>query len=232
MSVPQRPSFNDIPDPIGDTRADLPGLQALARGLSPNVPDRAQTERRRRAALVLSLVWLLAHLAAVGVRHDLSALPLAYLASQVGAPLLLAAASLHVATRPARSGLGSRRFWVAALTLGGLLSLWGLALLAPPPYPPPHEPRPWLAALVCSELMLAWMSAPLFAAAVALRGAFAATPVWRSALVGASVGSLSGATLNLHCANVAPWHLVLAHGVPIALASSFGALVVGRWLRA
>jgi hypothetical protein len=188
--------------------------------------------RRRSGALMLSLAWLASHLAVFGVRHDLGELSLGYLASQLGAPLLLAIASLYVATRPGRWGLGSPWHWVVLLAVAGPLSFGVLGLVMPPPHALAESAHPWLTALVCSDIMLAWMSVPLFSAAVALRAAFAATPVWRSALVGASVGLLSGVTINLHCPNMQPSHLALGHGVPVVLAALFGAFVVTRWLRA
>jgi hypothetical protein len=228
--VPPSPSFNDIPDPLGSTAGDMSPLPALIQRMA-DVPDREAVQRRRRAALVLSLGWLASHLAVFGVRHDLRDLPPAYLASHLGAPLLLALASLYVATRPGRWGLGPPRLWVAALALGGPLSFWVLGAITPSPRPSLPDAEPWLGALVCSDLMLVWMSVPLFAAAVALRRAFAATALWRSALVGAAVGLLSGASINLHCAKVEPFHLVIGHGVPIALGSLLGAFVVRHWLR-
>ena len=228
--MPRSPSFTDIPDPLGATPGDVPPLPALLQHLA-EVPDREQVHRRRRAGLVLSLGWLACHLAVFGVRHDLHELPPAYLASHIGAPLALALTSLYVATRPGQWGLGPSRHWVAALVLGGPISFWVLGALTPAPRPSIPDAEPWLGALMCSDLMLVWMSVPLFAAAVALRRAFAATAVWRSALVGASIGLLSGATINLHCANVEPYHLVLGHGVPIALGSLLGALVVKHWLQ-
>jgi hypothetical protein len=231
MTVPRSPSFTDIPDPVGATAGESPSLPDLVRRLATDAPDREQTRRRRRAALVLSLGWLGSHLAVFGLRHDLRQLPPAYLASHVGVPLVLALASLYVATRPGRWGLGWPALWVGALALGGPLSFWVLGAITPAPRLSVHDAKPWLGALVCSDLMLVWMSVPLFAAAVALRGAFVTTAVWRSALVGASVGLASGVTINLHCANVEPFHLVLGHGVPIALASLLGAFVVRHWLR-
>jgi hypothetical protein len=226
------PRLDIIPDPLGATSAELPRLPPVGARLATAAPDRAEMRRRRRAALVLSVAWLTGHLSVFGVRHDFRELPVAYLAVQLGAPLVLAVASLIIATRPGRSGLGTRRLWVLLFAVGGPLSFGVLGLALAPPRAPSGDPHPWLAALLCSDIMLAWMSAPLFAAAFALRSAFAAAPVGRSALVGASVGLFSGVTINLHCSNVQPWHLALGHGLPIVLASLFGALVVTRWLRA
>jgi hypothetical protein len=229
---PSEDPFATVPDPLGTAAAVAPALPRLSLALARSAPDRAQMRRRRRCALVLSLAWLTSHVAVFGLRHDLGQLPLAYLSSQVGAPLLLAFASIYVATRPGRLGLGSRLGWIAALAIGGPLSFWLIGALVPLPHAAPPEARPWLGALLCSDVMLAWMSAPLFFAAVALRGTFAAATIWRSALVGAAVGLFSGGAINLHCDNILPFHLVVGHGAPVVAAALFGAFVMVRWVRA
>jgi hypothetical protein len=230
VTVPRSPSFTDIPDPLQAT-GDLPAVPGVVQRRAAGVPDREQMLWRRRAALVSSLCWLSTHLVVFGLRHDFRQLPPAYLGSHIGAPLVLALASLYVATRPGRWGLGPPRLWVATLALGGPLTFWVLGAITPSEGPSVHDAQPWLGALVCSDLMLLWMSVPLFAAAVALRRAFAATALWRSALVGSSIGLASGVTINLHCANVEPFHLVIGHGLPIALAALLGAFVVRHWLQ-
>jgi hypothetical protein len=189
-------------------------------------------QTRRRSAALLGSAWFACQLAAFGFRHDLSELPAAYLAAQVGLPLVLALGSLYVATRPGRFGLGTSFIGVALLALLGPLAFWATSAITPPAHPMPSDAQPWLRALVCSKVMLAWMTAPLVAAVLALRGAFAASAVWRSALVAASVGLVSGATLNLHCPNVHPFHMAVGHGLPIILVTMFGAFVLTRWVRA
>jgi len=225
------PTFPDIPDPLSTAGPELARLaEPLRRGFSG--PDRKQVRRRRAAALLLSLGWLATHLLVFGVRNDLDALPAAYLVSHVGAPLVLGLAAAWLALRPGRVGLGPPRVWAVALTLGGPLSFGLLGAISSSASLPAPDAQPWLSALLCSDLMLVWMSVPLFAAALALRGAFAASAVWRSALVGTSIGLLSGVTINLHCENSEAFHLVVGHGVPVALASLLGAFVVRHWLRA
>lgn len=226
--------LDEIPDPASEPTAQplrLPALPALPHRLTERAPDRLQMQRRRRNALVLSGGWLLSHLAVFGLRQDLRQLSSTYLLAQVGLPFALASASLYVATRPGRLGLGLSWAVVATLAVLGPVSFWVAGVLTPVPYATTADNQPWLGALVCSDIMLAWMSAPLFAAAFALRGAFAAAAVWRSALVGASVGLLSGVTINLHCSNVHPFHLAVGHGVPVVLGCIIGAFVVTRWVR-
>jgi hypothetical protein len=49
--------------------------------------------------------------------------------------------------------------------------------------------------------------------------------------VGGAVGLCAGATINLHCPNVAHAHVLVGHGVPVVVATLLGALVVSRWAR-
>jgi hypothetical protein len=85
---------------------------------------------------------------------------------------------------------------------------------------------------VCLDLTLAWVGVPLAAAAFSLQRAFPTAAGWKSALVGAACGLFCGATMNLHCPNVDPSHVSLAHGVPVLIASVVGALALVRFTRA
>jgi hypothetical protein len=223
--------LDEIPDPAHEPAGQPLRLPALPHELTEQAPDRRQIRRRRRNACLLSGGWLLTHLAVFGLRRDLHQLPSGYVLAQVWLPLALALASLYVATRPGRLGLGVNWAVIATLAVLGPLTFWITGLATPMPYAATADTQPWLGALVCSDIMLAWMSAPLFAAAFALRGAFAAAASWRSALVGAGVGLFSGVTINLHCPNVHPFHLAIGHGVPVVLGSLLGAFVVTRWVR-
>jgi ABC-type uncharacterized transport system permease subunit len=73
---------------------------------------------------------------------------------------------------------------------------------------------------------------PLLLAALVLRRAFPSATLWRSSLVGAAVGLLCGAAINLHCANVHAAHMLAGHGVPVVLATLLGGLILARWARA
>jgi hypothetical protein len=180
----------------------------------------------------MSALWLVAHLSVYGLRGDLQHLPPPYLALQVGLPALLGALSLWLALAPGRLGLGLRVPVLAALAVLGPLSFWLLAAGVPAPYAESPLANFWLSSLLCLDLTLAWAAAPLLLAALVLRRAFPSAALWRSALVGAAVGLSCGAAINLHCPSVNQAHLLAGHGVPIALATLLGGLVVSRWSRA
>jgi len=180
----------------------------------------------------VSVVWLCTHLAVYGVRHDFERLPLEYVALQIALPALLGAGSLLLAMAPGKLGLGLGALIVTSLAVLGPLSFWLFAIGLRPPSPVASGGNFWLTSLVCLDLTLAWAAAPLLLAAWTLRRAFAAGAGWRSTLLGAAIGLLSGAAINLHCPNVDRAHLLVGHGVPIIVAALVGGLVVSRWARA
>ena len=105
-----------------------------------------------------------------------------------------------------------------------------IALGAPIPRAP--EPGTLIDTVLCFDITVAWVAVPLLCAAITLRGAFAAGARWRSALVGAGIGLFAGATMNLHCPNVAPAHMLLGHGLAVVVAAAIGALALALRARA
>jgi len=186
----------------------------------------------RLAALTASSVWLLIHLAIYGVRIDIHELPELYVVVQVALPFMLAAASLSVAMSSGKLGLGSRIGLVTRLSILGPLAFCLIAIGAPSPYVPAPGAASLLGSLVCFDITVAWTAVPLACAALALSGAFASGARWRSALLGAAVGLFAAATMNLHCSNVAPLHVVLGHGLPVIVATVLGAIALGHRTRA
>jgi hypothetical protein len=230
--------LKEIPDPLGDPARTLSAPSPSARpppvdAARPQLPapDRFQSARQRRRTMLVCISWWLGQLALWGVRPDLPSLSTGYLVLLVVLPALMAAVCSIAALAPGRLGLGASRSLLVSLAAASPLAFWLVAFTAPAPVGLATTRSPLEAALVCSGLLLGWMSVPLWATTRALRGAFAASAAWRSALGALSVGLCAAATLNLHCANSDRWHIALAHGTPIALAALGGAFVLTRWLR-
>lgn len=219
-------SFGDIPDPLSPPKAPVPPLRLPELDASP---ERAQVRTRRIAALVGSFAWLVVHLTVLGIRRDLGALPPLYSLAQIFLPFVVAVLSLFVALGSGKLGLGMKVGWVSALAILGPASFVLIAFGAPVPGEVPAGVATLLGIFVCFDITVAWAGVPLLLAALTLRGAFAASAVWRSALVGAGAGLFAGATMNLHCPNVAPMHMLFGHGFPVILATLAGAwLLVSR----
>jgi hypothetical protein len=185
---------------------------------------------RRLAALVGGLAWLGVHLAVYGVRTDLTGLPLTYAVAQIVLPISLATGSLFVALGRGKLGLGLKSGLIRSLAVLGPVSFCVIALGAPVPRTP--EANTLLDALLCFDITIACVAVPLLCAAITLLGSFATAARWRSALVGAGIGLFAGATMNLHCPNVAPAHVLLGHGLPVIVAALLGAFVLALRTRA
>jgi hypothetical protein len=224
--------LKDIPDPVSPEGPGNEGSDRLRRTL-PAAPTRSTARRRRMVAVGVSVAWLVCHLATFGIRQDMTELPTGYVAAQVGLPILFGASCLVVALAPGRLGLGIGIGVVGTMAVLGPLSFWLLALGVPVPHAPGPSPFGfWMGSLLCLDITLAWAAAPLLLLALSLRRSFVAHATGRSALVGAALGLLSGAAINLHCSNVDPWHMAVGHGVPVLLAALLGAFLVVRWARA
>jgi hypothetical protein len=226
-SDPQLAPFGEIPDPLPAAKARPAALRLP--DLVPS-PDRASARRRRLLALVGSFGWIGGHLAIFGIRRDLDELPPLYTIAQVLLPFAVAILALAVALGSGRLGLGVRVGVVSALAILGP-ALFALTAVGAPV--PGEVPVATLVGIfICFDITAAWAAVPLLFAALSLRGAFAAAAMWRSALLGAGAGLFAGATMNLHCQNVAPFHMVLGHGLPVILAALTGALLLTLRTRA
>ncbi len=222
-------AFDAIPDPARQAApaggsAPLPRLELA--------PTRRKVRSWRVAALLLSVTWLAANLGVYGLRGDLVTLSAGYIAAQIVLPFGLGLLALLVALLPGRSGLGLS---VAVVSATALLAPLLFALIvygAPPPRVAKPGETSWLSAAVCFDITLAWAAVPLLFLALALRRAFPVAAVWRSALLGVAAGLFAAGVMNLHCANVARFHLTFGHVVPALLAALVAAVLVRRAARA
>ena len=221
--------FAEIPDPGAELPSLSPALRVPELGASP---ARDTVRKRRQAAFAGSAAWLSTHLAVYGVRSDLHGLSLLYVAAQILLPVLVASASLFAALSYGKLGLGSKIGLISALVLLGPLAFCLIAFGAPIPHATAADDSSLLGILVCFDITVAWTAVPLLCAALTLPGAFATGVRWRSALVGAGIGLFAGATMNLHCPNAAPLHVLTGHGLPVIVATILGALLLAYRTRA
>jgi hypothetical protein len=226
--------LQEIPDPVRDAPRALESPQPSVPpplGKEIRASTRGESARQRRRTVLVCASWWLGQLFLWGVRPDLPSLSWGYLLLLVVLPAVVAALCSYAALAPGRLGLGASRSLLVLLAAASPLAFSLVAFTAPAPAGLGTARSALEAALVCIGLLLGWMSVPLLATTRALRGAFAASAGWRSALAALSVGLCAAATLNLHCANSDRWHIALAHGAPIALAALGGAFVLTRWLQ-
>ena len=215
--------FGNVPDPLSAATAPTAPLRPHELGASP---ARTLVQKRRRAALIGSVAWVGVHLAVFGIRGDIAELPFVYVAAQVLLPFALAVLALVVALGRGRLGLGVRLGLVSAFAVLGPASFALIAAGSQVPGELPAGAATPIGILLCFDITFAWAAVPLVLCALTLRGAFAAATRWRSALVGAGAGLFAGATMNLHCPNLAPLHMLFGHGLPVVLATLGGAFLL------
>jgi hypothetical protein len=216
------PDFEDIPDITaprpGPRRAPDVGPWQRVHGAPLT---RREVEHRKRLALVVSVVWIAVQFFAFGVRGDLSRLPWAYLFMLCVAPMSAGFIAVALAVRGGSFGLGTRTALVSALAVLGPLSFMVSGFLMPVPYAN-GEIGDLSFGAYCLNCTVAWALLPIVAAGLALRGAFAASSVWRSALLGAGCGLIAAGLFTLHCPVVGKWHIAIAHGSAVLISAIIG----------
>jgi hypothetical protein len=209
------------PPPSTTLLAHIAKMQAVR----PSVPA--------RSLLIVALVaWIYPAwaLTALPLRHDLGALPIAWVVG-VGA-LWLAGFILPLtfAIQPRTGHVvpdGERAFWTACLTAAVLIG--ASLLLGVETFGSRRVSIPGSAALLrasrgCATTGLR-VSVPVIVAGTLALRRVAILDSWRlGAAVGVAGGSLAGLTLHLGCPNGHPAHVALAHGGGVVIGAVVGAL--------
>lgn len=216
------PVFDDIPDlpPTATRTGRTPDVGRWQR-VHGSPLTRPEVQRRKRLAVVVSVVWIGVQFFAFGVRGDLSRLPLSYLIALCIAPISAGFLAVALAVRGGTFGLGTRVALVSALAVLGPLSFMVSGFLMPAPYEN-GELGDLSFGAYCLNCTVAWALLPIVAAGLVLRGAFAASSVWRSALLGAGCGLVAAGLFTLHCPVVGKWHIALAHGSAVVISALIG----------
>lgn len=207
--------FADIPDPL---RGVGPRPAAEVKPPSEPSPTRAVAAARRRIAIAIGAAGVIGALAFLGLRPDLRS---AEVILQLSVWTLAVPAGLVVAVRPRAGGFpaGVTEVRAFAVALVGLFV--ALALLPADGVEVPLSARTVRFCLTFATL--AGLPA-LAGAALVLRRTFLNAPVLRGALVGAVCGLGGTISAHAHCPAVSPSHVIVAHGLPIAVFGALGAI--------
>lgn len=212
-AAPGEPDFADIPDPAAPlARRPAPPAPALTE------PSATRADRRLRGVLALaaSAGWIAALLLRVGLRHDLLT---GEALVQVGVWALVGATGLIVALRPGQRGLPRAPNVVQTILAVVLVAFATLAVaLASPSGAGGTNDG---GCLVSGALM---SLVPLAGAALYLRRSFTTAPAWRGATVGAICGLAGAVGIHAHCSLATMGHVLVGHGLPIALGATLGAI--------
>lgn len=213
-------AFDAIPDPAAPVAARPPPAAPAA----PREPSPTRAERRVRAlaALALALAWIGALAWVMGLRPDLGA---PFVAAQIGIWSLAAVVALVVALRRGARGLPASVRFAQAVVAAVPLVFLATALRGEGPAAGGTD---WATLRGCSTLAILFAVVPLALAAFVLRRSFASAPGWRGAAFGAVCGLGGAIGVHAHCPAAADAHVVVAHGLPIAVGVIAGALL-GAW---
>lgn len=218
------PQWFEIPDPVVERPDTAPAL--------PIFPVRGPTRRAvalRRAFAALGAALLAAVvLLLVGVRSGMRM----HVPEIVAQATLLGAFGMFAvfgATGRGRRGLGLRPRWSTLLAVGipagFALGAWGWF---PGAEPGETALGPVRSLVGCFGIALAVVVPSVAGSAWGLRHSLLGGAGRRGGAIGAACGLLAAVVLVFHCGIPLSGHVVLAHGLPIAIAALLGAFVIGR----
>lgn len=217
-----------IPDPFEEELlAPVPSIDVSALGTSPT---RSHASSLRAAAAVLSVLYELGLLLALGARWDLAELPLAYAVAGALFPLAIAIGFLVFGLGTAES-LWTKGRAIALVVLLAAATFIAGTVLAERVLGTARVVT-WRWPLKCFGLSAAFAIGPLILALIAFRHAFVARSAGRGAVLGAAAGAVAAAALSLHCPNILLVHILVGHGLPILAAAGILSLLARRFWRA
>jgi hypothetical protein len=211
------PDFADIPDPAAAVaQRPAPAVPVLTE------PSPTRTDRRVRGMLTLtaSAGWIAALLLRVGLRPDLLS---GEALVQVGVWALVGATGLYVALRPGERGIPRALNVVQTIFAVVLVAFATLAVALANPN---GAGAMHTSGCLTSGILMSVV--PLIGAALYLRRSFTTAPAWRGATVGAICGLAGAVGIHAHCPLSTMGHVLIGHGLPIALGALLGALW-GAW---
>ncbi|MEP7125904.1 MAG: NrsF family protein [Byssovorax sp.] len=220
------------PDPI--SLDDFAAIPDPARGLGarptpaappPGDPSPTRAERRRRnlVAAGFGLSWVVFLVAHLGLRGNIAD---AGLLASLGLWTLLAVGGLALALRTDARGLPPS-LRVVQIVLLGVAALYVVGVLVRDATAP-NVPIHWSNVIGCLSWAHLLAVGPLLVAALVFRRSFLSFPAWRGAVVGAACGLGGAIGIHTHCVVETASHVLVAHGLVIAVSALLGAALGAR----
>jgi hypothetical protein len=223
MAAPDPFSLDDfaaIPDPARGVAA-----RPAPSPPPPGDPSPTRAERRRRNLLAVGfgLAWVVFLVGHLGVRGNIGD---AGLLASLGLWTLLAVGGLALALRTNARGLPpSLRVVQIVLLAGAALYVVGVMVRDAAA---PNVPIHWSNVIGCLSWAHLLAVGPLLVAALIFRRSFLSFPAWRGAVVGAACGLGGAIGIHAHCVVETASHVLVAHGLVIAVSAFLGAALGAR----
>jgi hypothetical protein len=223
-----------------DTAAGVPPPPAaLLAQLETMKPVRTRVPARTVAGLALVLTAIpVGSVLVFGARHDLAALPVAWVVLMALGWTAGLAMTLLAATRPPRGEVLPDTAKAGRTALAAVILLVLLGLFATMDAPgvtilPEHTfaafANTWWG---CAFFGVQVTGSTLIAGGLLLRRLFPIGAKWAGAAVGAAGGAAAGLTLHFICPVGGGLHVGFAHGGCVAIGALLGLLLLPRFLRA
>jgi hypothetical protein len=212
--------FAAIPDPARGV-----ALRPAPAPPPPTDPSPTRAERRRRNLLAAGagIAWIVFLVWHLGVRGNIGD---AGLLASLGLWTLLATGGLALALRTNARGLPPS-LRVVQIVLLGLASIYVAGVLVRDAAAP-NVPIHWSNVVGCLSWAHLLAVGPLLVAALIFRRSFLSFPAWRGAVVGAACGLGGAIGIHAHCVVETASHVLIAHGLVIAVSALLGAALGAR----
>ncbi|MBT8493945.1 MAG: DUF1109 family protein [Deltaproteobacteria bacterium] len=219
-----------------ESPAPDPAAELLRMVEADGAARRRQPWRQLALSLVVGLGLAIGALFVLGLRRDLSHLPVSYLVSAAIAWLTAIAVVGALAFVPSsKTSLPRVRMAAFATVVSGLFFialglLWTEAAPGHSFFYQPGAGQVLRYAPYCLSVGTATSLVPLALGALLLRRTVPIDTPWMGAAIGALGGCIGGLLLHFHCDIAEPTHFGLVHGGVVVVAAGLGALVLPRRL--
>jgi hypothetical protein len=222
MSAPNQPAGSPSLSPSDALRARV--MDAVR---AEPVAPRAGGIRNQAWLLVLALAFSVMVSAEIG-GPGLRGRPFAYVAALAVVWLLVAAGATWAGVARGRSMLGRNSAWRTAVALLTPLGLFAASLALGVAWPQTLVDQSALGGhVLCLVGTTAFALGPLLIFAALWRSSDPVAPRLTGAAIGAAAGAWGALGIEMHCRHASPFHVGIAHVLPVVVLALVGLLAIG-----
>jgi hypothetical protein len=222
------------PDPSGMSPGISPSdavrIRIMAAVRAEPVAPRAVGMRHRAWLLAVALAFSVVVSFAIG-RPGLRGRPLAYVAGLAVAWALVAAAATWAGVVRGRSMLGPSLVWRTAVAVLTPIALYTISLGLGAAWPQTLIDHSSMGShVLCLVGTTAFALGPLAAFAAMRRASDPVAPRLTGAAIGAAAGAWGALGIELHCRHASPFHVAVAHVLPVIAVALAGLFVISPFV--